>query len=284
MILRIPTVNTLFSFLLFRSDWSILEVGMSSPFSKLRGLDSKASGEIALDVSKDLAAGGTDSFVTDFSAVLKNRLTLLSKALAESKKHQLTVECGEIHDELKQTYRDLRKVAKAQSEVVSLKERQVVSKALCLLFIRHGGGIDKLARHAMLSALANIFQEIGEDEENMISTAALSPIYEELVRLYQLLITKESERSEIIIEEDAVPCETEASIQVNNAVRSIYHHIKTYADISKEGYEEILAEFDTRAAPIFIQLKARETRHQHELEKSIEKPETTTDVPGGDSE
>lgn len=240
---------------------------MSYPFSKLRGFDSKAAGEIAVIITEESVAAA-NTFVIDLSSLLKEQLVTLSKALAKSRRKEFTTEANEIHGDLKRTYVDLRTVVRAKSNVISLKEEGKASGDLYRSLERHGGAINRLPRHAMITALENIIQEMDDDEENMIAQAKVLPIYEELMRLYHLLITVEKERNLKALQRESIPCEGDAALQLDNTVRTLYHHISDYADINKEGYRDLLAEFDRKLAPIFIHLKGNETRHHHERDES----------------
>ncbi len=242
---------------------------MANPFSKLHGLDSKAAGEVIVSTVDEVVIEGTDTFLVDYTTLLTRQLTTLSQCLAQSKQQELTAEASLLHIDLKQTYSDFRQVLRVKSKVKSLQTEAEASTTLFDTLERHGGALDKLPRHAMISALVNVITEIDAIVNNTLDNAQVAIIYNSLKALHTELQEKEELRNEIALQEESIPNEAEASRLTNNTVRSLYRHISDYASIDKRGYSDLLAEIDRRLSPIFVHIKTQETRHKNEVEESV---------------
>lgn len=238
---------------------------MSTTFSNFGSLDSKAAGEIVIAICTGFHA--ENIYLIDYLAYLTQKLDILSKAIAQSKQQELTAEAKELHDKLKLLFKEFRRFIKSKMVLKSLGLEASASAELHDALERHGGAIEKLPRHAMITAMDNYFNEF---TGTTVEDAGADPVVLDIKRLWRDLKSKEQQRGELTILEESIPCESIAARETNIVLTAIYRHIRDYARVGKEGYEDLLNELDVKFAPIATQVKARETRHKHDLEESAE--------------
>lgn len=238
---------------------------MSTAFSNFGSLDVKAAGEIAISVCTGFHE--QNIFLLDYLAFLSEKLEILTKAIAQSKQHELMLEAKELHDELKQLFKEFKKLLISK---IPLKSLGIESENCALIYDsieRHGGDIESLPRHAMLTTMQSVFNEFVDANAAVPVDAGVDPVFTELKRLLSELKQKEKERGELTILEESIPCESTASRETITVLTALYRHIRDYSKIGKEEYEEILNELDVKFAPIVVQVKSRETRHKHDMQR-----------------